>query len=223
MSGREAGNLTGCGIAGASPAEVSNFDESDAMEHSSDLSKTIAAAKAGDKMAAAELLPLVYGELRSLGKALMRHQPAGHTLQATALVHEAYAKVAGTADPGWDGRGHFFSAAAQAMREILVDQVRRKAAIKRGGDRNRQELQEFHLPIESPVEHILAVDEALTKLEQQDPQKARITMLRLFAGLTVQEIADDLGVSKSTVEREWRFIRAWLYRELDDSSEESDA
>ena len=139
-------------------------------------------------------------------------------MQATALVHEAYAKVAGKANPGWDGRAHFFHAAAQAMREILVDQARRKAALKRGGERRRKELREIYLPIESPVENILAFDEVLAKLERQDATKARIVVLRFFAGLTMQEIADDLGVSKSTVERDWRFIRAWLYRELGESN-----
>ena len=181
------------------------------------LTDTIAAARTGDKVAAAALMPLLYDELRQLGKAMMRQQPAGHTLQATALVHEAYAKVAGCVDPGWDGRAHFFGAAAQAMREILVDQARRRAAIKRGGDRKREELLDDHLPIESPTENLLALDEALKKLEQQDPTKARIVVLRFFAGLTMQEIAMDLGVSKSTIERDWRYIRAWLYKELDEA------
>ena len=187
------------------------------MHESRKLTDTIAAAKAGDKLAASKLMPLLYGELRRLGQAMMRHQPAGHTLQATALVHEAYAKVAGTTDPGWDGRAHFFGAAAQAMREILVDQARRRAAQKRGGDRKREELNDDHLPIESPIEDLLALDEALQKLERYDAKKAKIVVLRFFAGLTMQEIAMDLGVSKSTLEREWRYIRAWLYKELDDS------
>jgi RNA polymerase sigma factor (TIGR02999 family) len=186
------------------------------MEDHSTLSGTPAAARATDKVAAAELLPLLYGELRKLGQAMMRRQPGGHTLQATALVHEAYAKMVGDADPGWDGRAHFFGAAAQAMREILVDQARRKAARKRGGDRQRNELHEVYLPIESPVENVLAFEEVLQKLERQDPKKAKTVVLRLFGGLTVQEIATTLGVSKSTVERDWRYIRAWLYKELDD-------
>ena len=141
-------------------------------------------------------------------------------MQATALVHEAYAKVAGSLDPGWDGRAHFFGAAAQAMREILVDQARRRAALKRGGDRNREDLLDEHIPIESPIENLLALDEALEKLESEDENKAKIVVLRFFAGRTMQEIAMDLGVSKSTIEREWRYIRAWLYKELDEASAE---
>ena len=126
------------------------------MTDSEKLTETIAAARLGDRKAAADLMPLLYGELRSLGKALIRRQPPGQTLQATALVHEAYAKLVGSTDPGWDGRGHFFAAAAQAMREILVDQARRRAAIKRGGNLKREEFHDHHLPIESPVENILA-------------------------------------------------------------------
>ena len=170
----------------------------------------------GDRKAAAELMPLLYGELRSLGRALIKRQPPGQTLQATALVHEAFAKLVGTTDPGWDGRGHFFAAAAQAMREILVDQARRRAAIKRGGNLKRKEFDDNDLPIESPVENILALNEALTKLEANDPVKGRIVTMRFFAGSTMDEIASELGTSKSSVERQWRYIRAWLYKELDD-------
>jgi RNA polymerase sigma factor (TIGR02999 family) len=181
------------------------------------LTETISAARAGNRKAAADLMPLLYGELRSLGRALIRRQPPGQTLQATGLVHEAYAKLVGSADPGWDGRGHFFAAAAQAMREILVDQARRRAAVKRGGNLKRQAFHDDELPIESPVENILALDDALKKLEQNDPAKGRIVMLRFFAGLTMEEIANELDTSKSSVERQWRYIRAWLYKELDES------
>ena len=180
------------------------------------MTETITAAQVGDPRAASELLPLLYNELRSLGRALMRNQPAGHTLQATALVHEAYAKVVGKTDPGWDGRAHFFGAAAQAMREILVDQARRRAAIKRGGDQKRQDLQENVSAIQSPIDDILAIDDALTKLEAQDPHKVKIVTLRFFAGLNMQEIADVLEVSKTSVERDWRYVRAWLSKELDE-------
>ena len=188
------------------------------MNDISRLTETITAAPGGDPRAAAELLPLLYDELRSLGKALMRNQPADHTLQATALVHEAYAKLVGSADPGWDGRAHLFGAAAKAMREILVDQARRRGAMKRGGEHNRHALEDELPAFQSPVDDILALDEVLKKLESQDPRKTQIVMLRFFVGLNMQEIADTLAVSKSSIERDWRYIRAWLYKELDDYS-----
>jgi RNA polymerase sigma factor (TIGR02999 family) len=191
------------------------------MENSEKLTETIVAAKSGDRKAAAELMPLLYGELRALGRALIQRQPPGQTLQATALVHEAFAKLVGRADPGWDGRGHFFGAAANAMREILVDQARKRAAAKRGGNLKRRDLESDDLPIESPVENILALDEALKKLESQDPEKGQIVTLRFFAGMTMEEIAHELNTSKSSVERQWRYIRAWLYKELDESEPES--
>ena len=187
------------------------------MENSEKLSETIIAAKTGDRKAAAELMPLLYGELRALGRVLIGRQPPGQTLQATALVHEAYAKLIGSEDPGWDGRGHFFGAAARAMREILVDQARRRAANKRGGNLKRRDLESGDLPIESPVEDILALDECLKKLELQDPEKGQIVLLRFFAGMTMEQIAKELNTSKSSVERQWRYIRAWLYKELDES------
>jgi RNA polymerase sigma factor (TIGR02999 family) len=182
-----------------------------------ELSPSNVAASGGERKPAAELLPVLYSELRSLGRALIRRNPPGQTLQATALVHEAYGKLVADRDPGWDGRGHFFAAAAQAMREILVDRARRKAALKRGGDRRRQHVDPGILPIESSEESILDLDEALCKLEAYDPTKARIVMLKFFAGLTMDEIAGELGMSKSTLERQWRYTRAWLYRELDDT------
>jgi RNA polymerase sigma factor (TIGR02999 family) len=181
------------------------------------LTETIAAARSGDRRAAAELMPLLYDELRKLGRSLLKRQVPGQTLQATALVHEAYAKLVGNRDPGWDGRGHFFGAAAQAMREILVDQARRRAAAKRGGNLQRHEFDSGELPIQSPVEDLLALDEAIKKLESNSPEKAQIVMLRFFAGMTMEEIANELGTSKSSVERQWRYIRAWLHKELDAS------
>lgn len=180
------------------------------------LRKTIRAASAGDARAAADLLPLLYSELRNLGRALLRRKPPGQTLQATALVHEAYARLVGSTDPGWDGRGHFFGAAARAMRDILVENARRKAALKRGGGRNRVDVDPDQLAIAPPCEDILALNDILERLERDDPQKGRIVLLRFFAGLSMQEIADDLGLSKTKVEREWRYIRAWLYKELDE-------
>jgi len=171
-------------------------------------------AAAGDRAAAAELLPLIYDDLRKLARARMAKLAPGQTLQPTALVHEAYARVIGSGDPGWDGRGHFFGAAAQAMRNILVDQARSKAALKRGGGRQRLDLQDGDLAIQPPREDILALDEALRQLETDDPRKGQIVNLRYFAGLTAEETAAALDVSVGTVEREWRYIKAWLHTQL---------
>jgi RNA polymerase sigma factor (TIGR02999 family) len=179
------------------------------------ITQVIHALEAGDGRASAELLPLVYAELRQLARSLLSRQPAGQTLQPTALVHEAYLRVAGKSDPGWDGRRHFFGAAARAMRQILVEQARRKAAVKHGGDRGRSDVDVEELQIEPPSVDVLALDEALKRLEEKDPRKAQVVMLRYFAGFTMPEVADALGVSAATVEREWRYIRAWLFREIE--------
>ncbi len=179
----------------------------------------------GDASSAERLLPLVYEELRSLARARLARTPPGNTLQATALVHEAYMRVVGEADPGWDGRGHFFGAAATAMRDILVEQARRKGSLKRGGDRKREGAEAIEneaLAIEPPAEDVLALDEALKKLEAEDPRKGQVVALRFFAGLTNEEIAAALGVSLPTVERDWRFARAWLQREMGESEQEGD-
>lgn len=145
----------------------------------------------------------------------LRKVPPGQTLQPTALVHEAYLRVVGSEDPGWDGRGHFFAAAAQAMRDILVEQARRKAAKKRGGDRQRVATEQAEPVFEPPSDDVLAIDEAVRRLEQDDPRKGQIVNLRYFAKLTAAETAEALGVSVGTVEREWRYIRAYLQRELE--------
>lgn len=176
------------------------------------------AAASGDREAAERLLPLVYNELRALARARLAKTPPGNTLQPTALVHEAYIKAVGKADPGWDGRGHFFGAAARAMRNILVDQARRKAALRHGGDRRRDALAPDELPIEAPTDNLLALDDALTRLEKEDPRKAQVVMLRFFSGLSHEQIAELLGVSVPTVERDWRFARAWLAKELGGSA-----
>jgi len=165
-------------------------------------------------LAAEKLLPLVYDELRKLAQARMAHLAPGQTLQPTALVHEAYMRIVGDADPGWDHRGHFFGAAAQAMRDILVEQARRRASLKRGGDRQRVDAEHAEPAIEAPTDDVLAVHEALERLEAEDPRKRRIINLRYFAGLSNEETAAAMGVSVGTIEREWRYIRAWLKREL---------
>ena len=163
---------------------------------------------------AAELLPAVYAELRRLAAALTARLPPGQTLQPTALVHEAYLKLVRDQDPGWEGRRHFFGAAAQAMREILVDQARRKASIKHGGHGQRVELSEGLALIEPPVDDVLALDEAIQRLQAEEPHLAEIVRLRYYTGLSVEETAAVIGRSVSTVTREWRQARAWLAGQL---------
>ena len=185
------------------------------------LARTVQAIVSGDDQASADLVPFLYGELRQLAGALMKRAPPGQTLQATALVHEAYVRLVGS-DTEWEGRRHFFGAAAQAMREILIQEARRKATLKRGGDRQRVDLDSRALAMALTRDDgfdLLALDEALQRLELDDPRAARVVMLRYFAGLTVPETAEALGVSTGTVERDWRFARASLYEELRDESE----
>jgi RNA polymerase sigma factor (TIGR02999 family) len=169
---------------------------------------------APDIQQAAELLPVVYAELRRLAVALSGKLPPGQTLQPTALVHEAYVRLVGDTDPGWNGRRHFFGAAARAMRDILVDQARRKAAVKHGGGVRRVALAEGMAVIEPPDGDVLAVDEAIQQLQVENPHLAEIATLRYFAGLSGDETAAVLGISASTLAREWRFARAWLVRRL---------
>lgn len=179
------------------------------------LEKTLGAARLGDRKAAAELLPLVYNELRSLARSRMGHVPPGNTLQPTALVHEAFLKLVGKHDPGWDTRGHFFAAAAEAMRQVLVDQARRKNRVKRGGEKKRIEnVEEFEVELTSPVEDILALDDAIERLRADDERKAQIVTLRCFAGLSRDEVAAVMDLSVPTIDREWRYIVARLHKEL---------
>ena len=187
----------------------------------SQVTQLLKAATSGDRIAADQLLPLVYDELRALAKSRLRHVAPGNTLQPTALVHEAYLRAVGHEDPGWSGRGHFFAAAAQAMRNILVDQARRKAALKHGGGLRREDATPDLLPIEQPAEDMLALDEALKQLEAEDPRKARVVMMRFFAGLTTEQTAEALGISLPTVERDWRFARSWLGRAMGGGDKES--
>jgi RNA polymerase sigma factor (TIGR02999 family) len=189
---------------------------SDARE--SEITRLLRGLGAHAPGAAERLLAVVYDELRALARAHMAREKPGRTLQATELVHEAWLRVAGTGDPAWNGRAHFFGAAGQAMRRILVEQARRRARLKRGGEHERAELAELELVPEThgaaSDADILAVEEALTRLESEDPRKGRIVELRYFAGLTVEETAAALDVSVGTVERDWRFARAWLREEL---------
>ncbi len=187
------------------------------MTASSDgkVTQILQAAGAGDSDAAAELLPLVYDELRRLAHQQMANEQPGQTLQPTALVHEAYLRLVGTEDLRWQSRAHFFATAARAMRRILVDRARRRRAVKHGGDRARVSLEKFEPASEEmPPEQLLALDEALDRLERMDQRKARIVSLRYFAGLTIEETASTLDLSLTTVKDECRFARAWLYSEM---------
>jgi RNA polymerase sigma factor (TIGR02999 family) len=185
---------------------------SDSVE--SKASEVLHAAQAGDRQAAAELLPLVYDELRKLAARKLAGQTPGQTLQPTALVHEAYLRIAGDGDVSWEGRQHFFFAAARAMRDILVEQARRKAGPKRGGDRRRQELDDSCAVLVPPSDDVLAIHEALGELEERDPLKAQIVLLRYFTGLTMDETAVILGLAERTLDRHWRYLRAWLMKRL---------
>src|SRR5262245_17408213 len=176
----------------------------------------------GDPHAAAQLLPLVYDELRRLAAARLAAEPSGNTLQPTALVHEAYLRLVGT--PGgdqWDHRGHFFAAAAEAMRRILIDNARRKATTRHGGAMQRQVLDPDASPLPEPREDLLALDEALSRLEAEDPLKANLVKLRYFAGLSLPEAAAALDLSERTAGRHWAYARAWLRRVVEGSQEKS--
>ena len=173
---------------------------------------------AGDRPAT-ELLPEVYAELRRLAAALTTRLRPGQTLQPTALVHEAYLRLVGRRDPGWEGRRHFFAAAARAMREILIEQARLKDSLKRGGGGRRVDLAEGLALIDPPADDVLALDEAIQQLQTEKPLVAEVVVLRYYTGLSVEETADVVGRSVSTVTREWRFARAWLAGRLGSSDD----
>lgn len=185
-----------------------------------DLTQVLQAAVGGNRQAAEDLLPILYDELRRLAHSYMNRQSDSQTLQTTALVHEAYMRLVGEQDPGWNGRGHFFGAAAQAMRQILIEQARRRGALKRGGEARRVDLSAVEPLIEPPSDDVLALNEALTELEAADPRKAQLVMLRYFAGLTLPEAAAAMGISVSTAEREWRFARALLFTQIKEKDAE---
>jgi RNA polymerase sigma factor (TIGR02999 family) len=181
-----------------------------------EITRILSSIGRGDPSAASQLLPLVYDELRQLAAQRMASERAHHTLQATALVHEAYLRLV-EVDPlqRWDGRGHFFAAAAEAMRRILVDSARRNARPKHGGGLKRVDLDEAAEASQSTCVDLLALDEALTKLAAQEPIKAELVKLRFFGGLTIPDAANILGISHATAERYWTYARLWLYCELD--------
>jgi RNA polymerase sigma factor (TIGR02999 family) len=181
----------------------------------SEITKIIHAIEAGDPHAAPQLLPLVYDELRRLAAQRLAQEKPGQTLQPTALVHEAYLRLVGDRpEQNWDHRGHFFAAAAEAMRRILVDAARRKRAIRHGGGRQRVPLQDLGSVTESP-DDLLALDEALSRFAIEEPAKAELVKLRFFAGLSTPDAAKALGISVASAERWWVFARAWLFSELE--------
>jgi RNA polymerase sigma factor (TIGR02999 family) len=186
----------------------------------SEVTRILSAIEQGDAQAAAQLLPLVYDELRRLAAARLARETPDQTLEATALVHEAYLRLVG-ADPGrhWNGRGHFFAAAAEAMRRILVDRARRKHAEKRGGDRHRVSLAAADAVAEPPADDLLALDEALARFAAIDPIKAELVKLRYFAGLSEDEAAAALGIARATASRWWAYARAWLIDALEEKPE----
>jgi RNA polymerase sigma factor (TIGR02999 family) len=179
-----------------------------------EVTRILSAIEQGDPHAAGQLLPLVYEELRQLAAQKLAQEKPGQTLQATALVHEAYLRLVGAGDPHWNSRGHFFAAAAEAMRRILVDQARRKQADKHGGGRMRVDLPEDLAAPESRSDDLVALDEALSRLERHDADAARLVTLRYFAGLSHQEAAEALGLSRGAADRLWALGRAWLFRQL---------
>jgi RNA polymerase sigma factor (TIGR02999 family) len=180
----------------------------------SDVTRVIQAIQEGDRKAADELLPLVYEELRKLAASKMANEAAGNTLQPTALVHEAWMRLVGKDNPTFAGRAHFFAAAAEAMRRILIDRARRKCALRHGGGHERVDIEQVDMAGPGADEQILAINDALDKLAAQDPLEAELVKLRYFAGLTVEEAASLLEVSPRTAQNYWAHARTWLYREI---------
>jgi RNA polymerase sigma factor (TIGR02999 family) len=180
-----------------------------------DITQILSQIESGDTSAAAELLPLVYDELRKLAAAKLSHEKPGQTLNATALVHETYLRLAGsTESQRWEGRGHFFAAAAEAMRRILVDNARRKGRVRHGGQMNRVELDDLPVALNAPEGDVLAVHEALDSLAKTDAQAAELVKLHYFLGLSMDEAAQLLGISPRAAYRTWSFARAWLFQHL---------
>jgi RNA polymerase sigma factor (TIGR02999 family) len=183
-----------------------------------DVTQILSRIEAGDPTAAEQLLPLVYDELRKLATRRLCHEKPGQTLQATALVHEAYVRLVDVAEAQhWNSRGHFFAAAAEAMRRILVEAARQKKSVKRGGDLQRVQLVDAIAPSAEPTFDLLVLNEALHELETADPNKAALVKLRFFTGLSLDEAAEALGISRATAKRHWIYARAWLYGRMDRS------
>src|SRR5665213_64121 len=180
----------------------------------SDVTRILQSIESGDPKAAGELLPLVYEELRKLAAARMANEPPNQTLQPTALVHEAWLRLTGNENVKWDGRAHFFGAAAEAMRRILIDHARRKKALRRGSNPQRLDIEEVEIAAPAKEQELLDMDEALEKFAALDKQKAELVTLRYFVGVTLDESAQILGISTPTAKRWWAYARAWLYRQI---------
>jgi RNA polymerase sigma factor (TIGR02999 family) len=183
----------------------------------SDITLILDAINRGESQAAEQLLPLVYNELRNLASSRMLQESAGHTLQPTALVHEAWLRLVGDGDKNWKSRAYFFAAAAEAMRRILVEHARRKARLKHGGGQERLNIEDLDLADSSPDDKILMVDEALEQLEHSNPERARVVVMKFFGGMTNQEVADTLGIGERSVDRHWVCAKAWLFQQLQDA------
>ncbi len=208
-------SVTPASFIGKAPARIGGMSE---------VTQLLQAIKAGDRDATTKLLPLVYEELRRLSRAHMARERTDHTLQATALVHEAYLRLLGNANPQFDGSGHFFTAAAEAMRRILIEHARQKNARKRGGQAQRLELDSEFLHIVAPyhdVDDLLELNEVLDRFTEQHPAEAEVIKLIYFAGLSLEEVAAAQGVSRSTAHRQWQFARAWLLDAMSEKSENS--
>jgi RNA polymerase sigma factor (TIGR02999 family) len=180
----------------------------------SEITLVLQAIGRGERRASTDLLPLVYEELRRLAAARMARENAGQTLQPTALVHEAWLRLVADGDRTWENRAHFFGAAAEAMRRILIDKARRKAGLKHGGGQERVNIDDLQLTEATSDDKILLVNEALERMETEDPESARIVMLKFFGGLTNQEVAKILGVTERTIERDWAYAKAWLFQSI---------
>lgn len=201
-------------------ALISNAAQPPETRALKDLSVILTAAATGDLRATQELFPLVYDELKALARKRVAREKTGHSLNATALVHEAYVRLVGNdGGPNWQNRGHFFAAAAEAMRRILVESARRKSRVKHGGELQRVELTNIDVEMRAPPEMVLAIDDVLERFMREDPVSAELVKLRYFAGLSVEEAGNALSLSRADAYRHWKFARAWLQCELSDSSE----
>src|SRR5262245_48618925 len=179
-----------------------------------EITQMLQAVGRGESGASEQLLPLVYNELRKLAAVRMAQEIAGQTLQPTAVVHEAWLRVAGKGDRIWESRAHFFGAAAEAMRRILIENARRKSRLKRGGGQARLDIDELDLAQTTPDDKILLINEALEQLQAEDPEKAKIVVMKFFGGLTNQQVSESIGVTERTVERQWAYAKAWLFQTI---------